>query len=132
MKKESPTIYIASVSPLSKWSPSFEGRGINGLPLLLSFLFSLLVVFSACSGSETAKQSAPSASTDSTVLRIAVFPALDALPLALANDWGVFDSLGVKAELVVFRSQMDAEKALADGKADAVLTDMFRVGWWQW
>ena len=132
MKKESSTIYNAPISSSSERTLSLEGRGIKGLSLLLSFLFSLSVVFSSCSGSETAKQSAPSVSTDSTVLRIAVFPALDALPLALANDWGVFDSLGVKAELVVFRSQMDAEKALADGKADAVLTDMFRVGWWQW
>ena len=68
---------------------------------------------------------------DSTALTIAVFPAVDALPLMLANDWGVLDSLGVKARFAVYRSQMDAEKSLADGKADAVLTDMFRVAWWQ-
>ena len=100
--------------------------------IVYSFMLSgVILLLCACGGKETI--STVSKSTyDSTALRIAVFPTLDALPLALANDWGVYDSLGIKVELAVFRSQMEAEKSLADGRADAVLTDMFRVGWWQW
>lgn len=91
------------------------------------------VIFSAVSCRDSSAPTTPQPSApDSTALRIALYPSIDALPFALANDWGIFDSLGVRAELAVFRSQMDAEKALADGQADAVLTDMFRVGWWQW
>ena len=93
-------------------------------------LLAAILCLCACGGDTAAKLTEQNPETPD--LKVAVFPSLDAVPLALANDWGVFDSLGVKVELAVFRSQMDAEKALADGKADAVLTDMFRVGWWQW
>ena len=88
-------------------------------------LLAAILCLYACGGETDGKT--PGQNQETPDLRVAVFPSL-----ALANDWGVFDSLGVKVELAVFRSQMDAEKALADGKADAALTDMFRVGWWQW
>lgn len=69
---------------------------------------------------------------DSLAVTIGVFPSLDALPLILANDWGIMDSLGISAKFYVYRSQMDCEKALSDNKVDVAMTDMFRVAWWQW
>lgn len=69
---------------------------------------------------------------DSLAVNVAVYPSLDALPLMLGNDWGVFDSLGVAVKIHVYRSQLDAEKALADNRVDVAMSDMFRVVWWQW
>lgn len=69
---------------------------------------------------------------DSLAVNVAVYPSLDALPLMLGNDWGIFDSLGVAVKIHVYRSQLDAEKALADNRADMAMSDMFRVVWWQW
>ena len=69
---------------------------------------------------------------DSLAVTIGVFPSLDALPLILANDWGIMDSLGISAKFYVYRSQIDCEKALCDNKVDVAMTDLFRVAWWQW
>lgn len=69
---------------------------------------------------------------DSLTITVAVFPSIDALPLMIANDWGVLDSVGIAAKFEVYRSQMDAEKALVEGKADVAMTDLMRTGWWQW
>lgn len=97
--------------------------------LLISLACALLT---ACGGSsqETGVETRAQVS-DSTALHVAVFPSSDALPLLLANDWGIFEEQGISAEIAVYRSQMDAEKALADGKADAALTDKYRIEWWQ-
>ena len=69
---------------------------------------------------------------DSLAVCVAVYPSLDALPLMLGNDWGILDSLGVAVKFQVYRSQLDAEKALAEGCVDVAMTDLFRVVWWQW
>ena len=69
---------------------------------------------------------------DTTEIVVAVFPSLDALPLMIANDRGILDSLGLAVKFCVYRSQMDCEKSLAEGNADVAMTDLFRVGWWQW
>ena len=92
---------------------------IKTLTLTLSLTLTLL----SCSKQEKTVESRAQVS-DSTALRVAVFPSSDALPLLLANDWGIL-------EIAVYRSQLDAEKALADGKADVVLTDKHRIEWWQ-
>lgn len=65
------------------------------------------------------------------IVRVGLVPSLDALPMMMAKEWGVFDSLGVSVELSVYKSQVDAEQALAAGKVDVAMSDMFRVAWWQ-
>lgn len=97
---------------------------------LLAFVAFALVLCSC--GGEEKKTARNAGANDSTTLTIAVFPSLDALPLMLANDWGVLDSLGVAANFKVYRSQMDCEKTLTENNADVALTDIFRVAWWQW
>ncbi|MBO4593262.1 MAG: hypothetical protein J5678_03625 [Bacteroidaceae bacterium] len=99
---------------------------------LPAYIALICAVFSACGG-ETDKAVGESRAqvNDSIALHVAVFPSLDALPLMVANDWGILDSLGIRTEIAVYRSQLDAEKALVDWKADVAMSDMFRVGWWQ-
>ena len=96
----------------------------------LIFILTLTLSLFSCSKQEKSVESRAQVS-DSTALRVAVFPSSDALPLLLASDWGILDEQGVRAEIAVYRSQLDAEKALADGKADVVLTDKHRIEWWQ-
>lgn len=98
---------------------------------IVVMLLAAVLFFFACSGND-AEARASEKNDDSLLVKVAVFPTLDAMPITLAKEWEVLDSLGVNVEVDVYRSQMDAEKALVEGRADAVLTDMIRVGWWQW
>lgn len=93
------------------------------------FVASFSVVAMSC-GNAYKQHKATSA--DSMAVTMAVFPSLDALPIMVANDSGILDSLGISLNINIYRSQMDAEKALAEGKVDVAMTDMFRVAWWQW
>lgn len=54
-------------------------------------------------------------------------PTLDALPFYVAQESGIYDSLGLKVHIDFFDSQMDAEEALANGKLQACTSDMFRT-----
>lgn len=65
------------------------------------------------------------------VVRVGLVSTLDALPLMVAKEWGILDSLGIDVDVSVYKSQLDAEQALAAGKVDMAMSDMFRVGWWQ-
>lgn len=94
----------------------------------LLLLICCTVALASCSSGE--KNEAP-VQHDSTALKVGIFPSLDAVPAMLAKDWGVYDSLGVSVDLIVYKSQLDAEEALAKGKVDAAMSDMFRIGWWQ-
>lgn len=93
-------------------------------------LLTIIVVCSCRDNNPEKSQTTPS--TDSLSLNIGVYPSLDALPMMLANEWGILDSLGVSATIHVYRSQIDAEKALATDLVDVAMSDMFRVAWWQW
>lgn len=64
-------------------------------------------------------------------INVALFPAEDALPMLYANEWGLLDSLGIKANFFIYRSQMDAEQAISQGKANVGMSDMFRIVWLQ-
>lgn len=60
-------------------------------------------------------------------LRLALTPTLDALPFYVAQQEGIYDSLGLKVRIDFYDSQMNAEEALADGKAQVCTSDMFRT-----
>lgn len=60
-------------------------------------------------------------------LCLALTPTLDALPFYFAQQTGIYDSLGLKVRIDFYDSQMNAEEALADGKAQVCTSDMFRT-----
>lgn len=103
------------------------------LPFMIRVVLTLLVlpVIFSCARGNVDNNNAKT-QNDTLAINVAVYPSLDALPLMLGNDWGVLDSLGVAVKIHVYRSQIDAEKALAEGKVDVAMSDLFRVGWWQW
>ena len=67
---------------------------------------------------------------DST-LRIALLPTVEALPLYVAQAEGLFDSLGLRVELLTFQAAMDADTAFWHGTAQGLLTDGVKVALWQ-
>ena len=64
---------------------------------------------------------------DSTLLRVAVTPTLDCLPLFLASDHDFFGREGVAVVLREYQAQMDQDTAIERGRADILTTDLVRV-----
>ena len=68
-----------------------------------------------------------SADIDTTVLRVAVMPAMNCLPLYYAERCGLADSVGLEMELLRYQAQMDIDTAILYGHADIAYTDLIRV-----
>lgn len=68
---------------------------------------------------------------DSAALKVAVMPTLDCLPLYVAREHHLFDSLGADVRLKAFRAQMDCDTALAGGSVEGAMTDLVRAEWMQ-
>lgn len=64
---------------------------------------------------------------DSAALKVAVMPTLDCLPLFLAYDHGMFDTLGVSVRLRCFQAQMDCDTAIARGRVEMTVSDLVRT-----
>lgn len=57
-------------------------------------------------------------------LRIGIMPAVDSVPLIVADAEGYFAEEGLEVELEVFRSQLNREAALQAGSIDATVSDL--------
>lgn len=57
-------------------------------------------------------------------LRIGIMPAVDAVPIIVADAEGFFADEGLDVELEVFRSQLNREAALQAGSIDATVSDL--------
>lgn len=60
-------------------------------------------------------------------LTIAILPTIDCLPLYVASQYGIFDSLGLKIKTVIYESQMEAEQSVVKGKNIGCATDIIRT-----
>ena len=65
---------------------------------------------------------------DSAALKIAVLPTLDCLPLYLAKDHQLFDTV-VDIRLKRFTAQMDIDTALTNRRVELGVTDLVRAEW---
>ena len=63
---------------------------------------------------------------DTTMLRVAVMPAMSCLPVYYAERSGLADSLGLEMVLLRFQAQMDIDTAIINGHADIAFTDLIR------
>lgn len=96
---------------------------------LSTFLFSFLIacLLSSCTERQEAMQfEADSTSIDTAVLRVAVMPAMNCLPVYYAERSGLDDSLGLKIKLLRYQAQMDIDTAVINGHADIAFTDLIR------
>ena len=100
----------------------------NHLSSVLSHLslaaLGLLLLFSCGRG---LREEPSSSAADTTRLRVAILPTLDCLPLVQATEDSTFKRLGLEVHLVMYRSQMDAEQALVEGRVEVCASDVFRV-----
>ena len=64
---------------------------------------------------------------DSAALKIAVLPTLDCLPLFVAKDQNLFDSLGADIRLKYFSSQIDCDTAIRNRRVEGAVTDLVRM-----
>ena len=85
-------------------------------------------MLASCSNRQEAMQfDANDRGTDTTILRVAVMPAMNCLPLFYAERSGLADSLGFEMELLRYQAQMDIDTAILREHADIAFTDLIRV-----
>jgi len=91
-------------------------------------LYSLIVLLLvSCSDRQEAMPTeADSTGIDTTVLRVAVMPAMSCLPVYYAERSGLADSLGLEMELLRYQAQMDIDTAIVNGHVDVAFTDLIR------
>lgn len=63
---------------------------------------------------------------DSLALKIGVLPTLDCLPIYVAKEYGLFDSLKTDIRLRTFNSNIDCDASLAAGRIEGNVTDIIR------
>lgn len=65
--------------------------------------------------------------SDSLALKVGVLPTLDCLPIYVAHESGLFDSLGVDVRLKPMQAQIDCDKALQRHEVEMSVTDLMRA-----
>ena len=84
-------------------------------------------MLASCSQRQEATQfQADSTGIDTTVLCVAVMPAMSCLPVYYAEKTGLADSLGLELQLLRYQAQMDIDTAIINGYADIAFTDLIR------
>lgn len=64
---------------------------------------------------------------DSLALKVAVLPTLDCLPILVAREYNIFDSLGTDVRLKDYTAQMDCDTALSRSRVEVAITDLIRA-----
>jgi NitT/TauT family transport system substrate-binding protein len=67
------------------------------------------------------------ASADGPPLRIGLMPAVNSIPLILAEHLGYFERAGVRVELLMMQDQLTRETALQTGRIDGSISDMINA-----
>jgi ABC-type nitrate/sulfonate/bicarbonate transport system substrate-binding protein len=62
--------------------------------------------------------------TAATTLRISLPPVMEALPIAFAEAWGMFDDAGLSVDVVGITDNQERSTALVTGNLDAVMSDV--------
>ena len=97
-----------------------------------AFLTALILVAS-CGQSYDEKQRITKAerakqkTEDSLALKVAVLPTLDGMPIFLAKERRLFDTLHVDVRLRRWNAQMDGDTALIGGSIEGAVTDLVRA-----
>ena len=97
------------------------------------YIFLAIVLLASCSESYEEKQRisraerARLAKEDSAALKIGVLPTMDCLPLYVAKERRLFDTLGVDIRLKPYTSQIDCDAALLKGRIEGTVTDLVKT-----
>ena len=60
-------------------------------------------------------------------LKVGLMPALNSVPLIVAEHLGLFAAEGLDVELLLFQSQLDRETALQTGRIDGTVSDLINA-----
>ena len=91
-------------------------------------IFACVCLMGACDGKgEAQEKETQKEAVDSGVVRIAVTPTLDCMPLVVAEAYDMFESEGLNVKLVPFTAQMDQDTALVGGSVMGMTTDLVRA-----
>ena len=96
----------------------------------LLYLFTLLTFLTftfACSGTQDKRIR----DFDSTALTVALLPTMECLPFYVAQESGIYDSLGLQVNLVTYEAAMDADTAFTDTVADGCVSDLIKACLWR-
>ena len=104
MKRTTPVIFIACLLLLTGCGQSYEE-----------------------SKRQTKQQQKEKAKLDSAALKIAVMPTLDCLPLFVAQQYELFDTVNGGVRLKVYQAQMDCDTAVQRGRVEGFVTDLVRA-----
>ena len=66
-------------------------------------------------------------SADTALIKIAVMPTLDCLPIYVAADHGMFERHGASVSFYAYDAQMDCDTAFKEGWVGAMATDLVRA-----
>lgn len=98
----------------------------------LIWIFATIILLAGCGQSYeetkrlTRAQRLKMAKEDSAALKIAVMPTLDCLPLFVAKDHHLFDTV-VDIRLKYYTAQMDCDTAILRGRVEGSITDLVRA-----
>lgn len=101
------------------------------LPLLAVVL--LVSVCMSCGDSQekslrqSKEEKARLDSIDRASLKVGVMPTLDCLPVWVAKEYHLFDTLGVDVHLRKYNAQMDCDTALVNKRVEGSITDLVRA-----
>ncbi len=96
--------------------------------LFLNLYSLILFLLASCSQRQEAMPyEADSTGIDTTVLRVAVMPAMSCLPVYYAERSGLADSMGLEMTILRYQAQMDIDTAITGGHADIAFTDLIRI-----
>ncbi len=87
----------------------------------------LLVPAGYLSATGGAGETGASGRPAATLLRVGLMPAMDSVPLLVAEREGYFVDEDLRVELEVFRSQLYRESALQAGEIDGTISDLVNV-----
>jgi NitT/TauT family transport system substrate-binding protein len=99
----------------------------------LLWIFIAAVILVSCGQSEevkkrlSAQEKAELKKQDSLALKVAVMPTFDCLPIFVAKERRMFDTLGVDVHLKLFTAQMDCDTAYAGGSVEGGVSDLVRA-----
>jgi len=102
---------------------------------MIAGLLLAMFLMTSCGGNyeeeqrQTAAERAKQAKEDSLALKIGTLQTLECLPLWVADEYGLFDTLGVDVRLKPFASQIDCDDALMKGRIEGSVTDVVKAEW---
>ena len=98
----------------------------------------LVVVLGACaSDSSDAPQDSDTdldkaqEAVDLSPVRFGIMASIDAIPIVIAQERGLFEAAGLDVELEFFANARDRDAAFQTGNLDGVMTDLVAVGMFQ-